>query len=252
MMTPWLVRCAFCILAAGVALGWLPSSVWAQRPETGTALKPLRGEELVDSLTGSREKPILIDTRELPPLPAPSFDPATLRDPAATLPELPANKSLRMPLASSIFLFGQVQKDQDWMPLPATGRMIGDTGVAWKLPSLAGAELLFRCGPEMTYERVLRSPDRSALPLRSQWLRLDLQARWSLLGPVGLECQGTAIPALADYERDRIIQDIRAVVPVGKSGQLQFGAKRIWENNAADSKPWSEETQIYGGFRLGW
>jgi len=39
---------------------------------------------------------------------------------------------------------------------------------------------------------------------------------------------------------------------VGKSGQFQLGAKRIWENNPADSKPWSEETQFYTGFKLGW
>jgi len=249
-MTPRLVRCALWILAVGGGLGWSAHSCWAQPPETGLELKPLQRAEPLDPLAGARERPILLEPWELPP--APSVDPANLRDQPASQLDLPANKSLRVPLANSIFLYGQVQKDQDWMPLLTTGKMIGDTGVAWKLPSLAGAELLFRCGPEMTYEKALRAPDRSSVPLRSQWLRLDLQARWSLLGPVGLECQGTAIPALSDYERDRIIQDIRAVVPVGKSGQFQLGAKRIWENNPADSKPWSEETQFYGGFKLGW
>ncbi len=249
-MTHLLVRCAFCVLAAGGGMGWSALSCWAQPPDTEPALKPLPRAEPLDPQAGAQEKPILMELWELPP--APSFDPANLRDQPATQLDLLANKSLSVPLANSIFLFGQVQKDQDWMPLPTTGKMIGDTGVAWKLPSLAGAELLFRCGPEMTYEKALRSPDRSGVPVRSQWLRLDLQARWSLLGPVGLECQGTAIPALSDYERDRIIQDIRAVVPVGKSGQFQLGAKRIWENNPADAKPWSEETQFYGGLKLGW
>jgi hypothetical protein len=250
-MATSLIRRAFCILLVSFGMAWCTSAAWTQVPETGAALKPLRGGEPLDPLAGAREKPLLMVPWDPPPL-STSLDPAVPGGPSATESELPANKSLRVPLADSIFLFGQVQKDQDWMPLPTTGRMIGDTGFAWKLPNLAGAELLFRCGPEMTYDKALRSPDRSVMPVRSQWLRLDLQARWSLLGPVGLECQGTAIPALADYERDRIIQDIRAVVPVGKSGQLQLGAKRIWENNPADSKPWSEETQFYAGFKLGW
>jgi hypothetical protein len=250
-MASSLIRHAFCILVVCVGMGWCTSVAWAQLPETGPALKPLRGGEPLDALAGAREKPLLMEPWEPRPLTAPT-DPALPPATSAAESDLPASKSLRVPLVDSIFLFGQVQKDQDWMPLPTTGRMIGDTGFGCKLPSLAGAELLFRCGPEMTYDRALRSPDRSATLVRSQWLRLDLQARWSLLGPVGLECQGTAIPALADYERDRIIQDIRAVVPVGKSGQFQLGAKRIWENNPADSKPWSEETQFYTGFKLGW
>jgi hypothetical protein len=205
----------------------------------------------LDPLIDGQQKAILKEPWELSPPPATSGAPGSPRDDTTAPPALPKDSSLRLPLAGPVFLFGQVQKGEDWMPVPATGKMIGDTGLACKLPNLAGAEMLFRLGPEMTYDKAFKSTDRSALPVRPQWLRLDLQARWSLLGPVGLECQGTALPALADFERDRIIQDIRAVVPLGKSGQFQLGAKHTWEN-VNDSKPWNEATQFYGGFKLGW
>ena len=67
-----------------------------------------------------------------------------------------------------------------------------------------------------------------------------------------MEWQSAACPGVADGERDRLIQDVRAVLPLGKSGQFQLGAKRIWENTAEPKNPWAEMTQFYTGFKLGW
>jgi hypothetical protein len=128
--------------------------------------------------------------------------------------------------------------------------MLGQAGVAWKLPVGDAAELLFRCGPEMTYGDLFR-PDRQQAPLRPQWLRLEVQGRWPLLGPLGLECQGAVRPALDPGERDSIDRDLRLVFPMGRSGQWQLGARRRWENGG-DAKTGSEDRLLYGGFRLAW
>jgi hypothetical protein len=223
----------------------------AEPPDSGTDLQRSLGGSFLDPLAGGPLKPAAKEPWELAPLPTNPASPGLPHDDASAPPVLPKESSLRLPLAGPVYLFGQVQKGDDWMPLATSDKMIGDTGVACKLPSLAGAELMFRLGPEMTYDKAFKASDRSAVGVRPQWLRLDLQARWWLLGPVGLECQGTALPALADYEHDRLIQDIRAVIPFGKSGQFQLGAKHTWEN-VNESKPWNEGTQFYGGFKLGW
>jgi hypothetical protein len=251
MTTHGTSRSAFILFAFSAGMGICTRAVQAEPPRSEPEPPSLLGVRPLDPFAELTDW--LAPKRSADPVPLATtpFDPFAPRRSGPGQPELPTNKSLRLSLGDSLFLYGQVQKDQDWMPLATTNRMIGDTGVAWKLPNLAGAELLFRCGPEMTYDKAFKSPDRSPGSVRPQWLKLDLQARWSLLGPVGLECEGTALPALTDLERDRIIQDIRAVVPVGRSGQFQLGAKHIWEN-ASDSKSWSEGTQFYGGFKLGW
>jgi hypothetical protein len=156
-----------------------------------------------------------------------------------------------LPLTGPVFLFGQVQKGEEWMATPGS-KVVGDTGLACKLPVGSGADLLFRLGPEFSYENLNRPADRAALPVQPRWLRVDVEAHWALLGPVGVEWQGAAWPAVADGERDRLVQDVRAVIPLGKSGQFRLGAKRIWENTADTKSPWAEATQFYGGFKIGW
>jgi hypothetical protein len=186
---------------------------------------------------------------ELSPLPTTSFEPGVIQEDSALKGGW--RKEQILPLTGPVFLFGQVQKGEEWMAAPGA-KMVGDTGVACKLPSLIGADLLFRCGPELTYDGAVKPADRSVVPVQPRWLRLDLQARWSVLGPLGVEWQGAASPGVADGERDRLIQDVRAVLPLGKNGQFQLGAKRIWENTAEPKNPWAEMTQFYTGFKIGW
>ena len=226
------------------AVGWLPMCLQAE-PPADLPFPPSLGGLPGDPLAGASRRSIFDLPDEPPPLPTTSWEPGGQRE------DLPFPKNLQVPLAGSVYFFGQVQKGEEWQIARAGGKMVGDGGLGLKLPSLAGADLLFKCGPEMSYDGTLKAADRSSLPIRPQWVRLDLQARWSFLGPVGLECQGTALPAFGDTERDRLIQDVRAVIPVGKNGQFQLGAKHTWEY-ITDTKPWAEATQFYGGFKLGW
>jgi hypothetical protein len=164
----------------------------------------------------------------------------------------PRDQAFRIPLAGAVFLFGQAEKDN--LALSQGSRVIGQTGVTWKLPVQAGLELLLSCGPEVTYVDVLRTDraqDRSLLPFQTRLLRVDLQCRWQLLGQVGLECQGSVCPALNPGEPDAFHEDLRLAFPLTRGGQFLLGAKHYWEK-AADVKPSPESGQLYGDIRLIW
>ncbi|MFL5243277.1 MAG: hypothetical protein ACJ8FY_14320 [Gemmataceae bacterium] len=164
------------------------------------------------------------------------------------------DKALRVPLAGSVFLFGQARKADEMADSQATKFTGGQTGVGWGIPIQNNAELLFRCGPQVTANDAARSgpsQDRSALPFSAQYLRLDVEGRWLLMGQLTLEWQGAITPAFNSFERDMIQHDLRLVFPLGQTGQLQMGTKHYWENKA-DSKTWEEGGQLYGGFRLKW
>src|SRR5262249_45436299 len=57
---------------------------------------------------------------------------------------------LQVPLAGSIFVFGQVRSDSDGTAFP-DARKVGDTGFGCKLPLGEHAEMVLRCGPEFTF-----------------------------------------------------------------------------------------------------
>jgi hypothetical protein len=164
----------------------------------------------------------------------------------------PHDQAIRIPLAGAVFLFGQAEKDS--LAPAQSSRVIGQTGVSWKLPVQPGLELLLSCGPEVTYTDVLRTDhtqDRSLLPFQTRLLRVDVQCRWQVLGQVGLECQGSVCPALNPGEQDAFHQDLHLAFPLTRGGQFLLGAKRYWEK-AADVKPAPDTGQLYGDVRLIW
>jgi hypothetical protein len=162
-------------------------------------------------------------------------------------------EALGLPFAGSVALFREL-KGGDGFAASPDSKIVGGSGLSCKLPIHPGAALVVSAGPAMTYlglPGTSRAPDRTGLPLQSRLLRLEAQCRWPLMGPVGLECQGTACPALSAGERDRLNQDLRVVCPLGHGGQLRIGAKRSWEVGG-DPRPGTDAMQFYGGFRLRW
>jgi hypothetical protein len=160
---------------------------------------------------------------------------------------------LQLPLTGPVYLFGQVRSPDGSAPSPDS-KLVGSTGLGCNVPLTSRVELLFGCGPELTYlgaARGGRAPDHPTLPWQPQLFRLDVQCRCPLWGAWGLECQGAACPAFNAWERDQLNQDVRLVCPMGKGGQLQLGAKHFWQASG-EPKPGTEGMQLYGGFRLGW
>jgi hypothetical protein len=162
---------------------------------------------------------------------------------------------LRLPLlADSLFLFSEAKGNEEAGSSPKASSLGAQTGVALGLPAPKDAELWLRCGSQFSAKGSQgpdHAPDPWALPFSSQLLRLEVEGRWSFLGPLRLEWQGAASPAVTALEHDRLEHDLRLVCPLGEIGQLQMGTKHLWENKS-ESKPWSESGQLYGGFRLKW
>jgi len=168
---------------------------------------------------------------------------AAWEDPLARR-EWQSDQAWRCPLAGPLFAFGQLganstetaQKDM---------KVAGKYGLGCKWAPVEGAELTLRGGPSLTYTDPLR-PERTQE--KSEWL-VEVQARWPLFGPVGLEYQGTASPALTPLDHDWLSHDVRLAVPVGAAGKFKVGAKTRWDD-AVNAKPAPDATQLYLGLEL--
>jgi hypothetical protein len=162
-------------------------------------------------------------------------------------------EGLQVPVGGPLLIFGHVTGGVEAVAVP-DAQMIGDTGLACRVPLRDCSELRFCCGPQVSYLEPSR-PGHTAegllSPVRTQWLHLQLQWRWLLLRQVGLECQSGACPALNPSEHDLISQDMRLVFLLGKAGEFAVGGGCYWENGA-DGKVGTEGTQFFGGLRLAW
>jgi hypothetical protein len=154
-------------------------------------------------------------------------------------------QALRLQLYGPLFAFGQVgagNKQAAAEELKVSGR----TGVGCKLPSLFGAEMQLRGGSQMT----CTDPQRPERLKEHSELLFEVQYRQPLFGRIGLEYQGTAVPAFDPTARDRIDQDLGLAMPVGGAGKLRLGAKHRWEN-LPTPKPGADGMQLYLGLELG-
>jgi hypothetical protein len=164
------------------------------------------------------------------------------QDPLAR-PEWKTDQAWRFSLPGPLFAFGQLaggsteaQRDM---------KIAGKYGLGCKLEPMQGAEFTLRTGPALTYTDPLR-PDFTKE--KSEFL-VEMLARVPLLGPLGLEYQGTASPALTPLEHDWLSHDLRLAAPVGADGKLRLGAKCRWDD-AANSKPLPDALQLYLGFEF--
>jgi hypothetical protein len=153
-------------------------------------------------------------------------------------------ESLRLSLGSSVYVFGQMGAGCESLSTQELN-VVGRTGVACKLPPWLGGDVQLRGGPVVSYTDPLQ-PFR--MRERSEFL-VEIQGRWPLLGLLNLEYSGTAIPALNPTEHDRLRQDLRFALPLGKTGRIQLGAKHNWENLAVP-KPLTDGMEVYLGFSV--
>jgi hypothetical protein len=141
-------------------------------------------------------------------------------------------------------LFGQVGANCESVDSQEI-RLSGRTGLSCRLSPWQRAEVVLQGGPSLSCADPLR-PVR--MQEHSEFL-FEVQCRWYLLGPVKLEYSGTATPALAPTEHDRINQDVRFAFPIGAAGQLQLGAKHNWEHLTVP-KPLTDSGQLYFGLEM--
>ncbi len=175
------------------------------------------------------------------------FDPASVWDDQVRQRAWKRDDSWRYSLTGQFFVFGQLGANSD-EAAQADAKVNGRTGVACKLPlSLLGdGEVQLRSGPSLTYTDPFRT-DRTRE--KSEWL-LEVQGRLSLVAGVGLEYEGSMIPALTPYDKQSINQDIRLAFPLGDNGKFKLGAKRHWESFLQDARSGTDSTELYFGIEL--
>jgi hypothetical protein len=157
-----------------------------------------------------------------------------------------ADHAWRLPVLGPVFVFGQFGAAPD----PVTTdelKMQGKTGVGCKIPVPYGIEVQLRGGPSLSYGD---PPGPNGTGVALSELYVELKCHCPLPGQLGLDYQGSAVPALSPLERDRINQDLGLALPVGDTGTLRLGAKHQWESTPTP-KPWRDGMQLYVGFELG-
>jgi hypothetical protein len=164
------------------------------------------------------------------------------------LPAVPhawaTNETLKVEMFGPFFLYGQFGATSDSTENQRLS-MTGRTGVACKLVPWQKAEVLLRGGPVMRY-----ADPSDPVPVEEQTrLALELRASTPLVGPLKVEYNGTALPALTSLERERINQDFRLAVQFNADTQVHVGTRYRWEG-PFDATPLAERMQLYLGMTL--
>jgi hypothetical protein len=149
-----------------------------------------------------------------------------------------------VPLSGPVYLFGEVTMLGEYSADQAM-RVVGKTGVLWRVPVGEGAPVEVRGGPAVKYNDALRV-DRSGEQGSVLW---EVKAKAPLVGPIGLEYIGEALPGTTPEDRSQLKQDLSLFLPVS-GGKLKLGAKHRWdgteETRAADGF-----MQVYLGIEIG-
>ena len=119
------------------------------------------------------------------------------------------------------------------------------TGLACKLP-VPALDVQLRGGPSLS----CTDPQRAERTQAHSEMLVEVVARCPLWNGVGLEYQGSAVPALAPTDHDHVDHDMRLALPLGRFGQLRLGAKHHWENTGT-ARPGADGTQFYLSFGIG-
>jgi hypothetical protein len=158
-----------------------------------------------------------------------------------------AEQNLQVPVAGALYVYGQVSANYNtWTAQQKS--LSGRTGVGFKLKPLANSEIVLSGGSVTNYSADPLQPMR--LPVEKSQLIVELQARYSLLGALKLEYQGSAMPALDPLDHNRVQQDFRFALPLGSLGDVRVGAKHQWEDVPGPPRPWTDGMQLYFGLGL--
>jgi hypothetical protein len=155
-----------------------------------------------------------------------------------------ADEAWKLALYGPLSVYGQLGAGLT----PATAQEMkvnGRTGLAYRLP-VPVLDVQLRGGPVVS----CTDPQRGERAQAHSEVLVEVVARWALGQSIGLEYQGSATPALAPAEHDRINHDLRLALPLGRIGQLKLGARHHWESEGA-ARSWADGTELYLSFGIG-
>jgi len=152
--------------------------------------------------------------------------------------------TVKMPLNDRFFLVGQLGANSDDADRQAY-KVVGRTGIGWKLPPWLGGEIQIRGGRSVTnYDSTIVDtvPER----IRSFY---EINTKWPVWRIFNLEYTQETHFAGAPDEHDTLNQDVRLAMPLSDTGQFHIGAKYYRYLDGAPTTPWLERLQFYLGLQ---
>lgn len=150
-----------------------------------------------------------------------------------------------IPVTGPLYLFTEVSLGGEFAA-DQFMKVIGKTGMLWKLPVGEGPAIELRGGPTLKYNDALR-PEKSRDQAAMLW---ELKARSPLIGPLNLEYLAEALPGLTAEERGQFNQDVNLFIPIS-GGKVKFGAKHRWEPGMPELRASNTLMQLYLGVEIG-
>lgn len=133
---------------------------------------------------------------------------------------------VHVPVTGPIYVFGQFNLNGEYAA-DQDMRVIGRTGLSYRVP-VSGRPFELRGGPSIRVLDALRAEQARD---QAQFL-LEVQCRWPLMGTLGLEYDGSALPAMTPLDRPQLRHDVGLALPVAGNGKLKFGAKQQWQGES--------------------
>lgn len=151
-----------------------------------------------------------------------------------------------VPMVGPFYVFGCVEMGGDYAA-DQNVRMIGRTGVLWKAQLTDKSAIEVRGGPSVRYNDALRLEK-----VRDQGSMMwEFKAKAPLvLGPLGVEYLGEALPAVTPVDRSQVNSDLALYLPVS-GGKVKLGARHRWEDGNQEARSSSNFMQWYLGIEIG-
>ena len=152
--------------------------------------------------------------------------------------------TVKMPINDRFFIVGQFGANSDDTDRQAY-KVVGRTGIGWKLPSWLGGEIQIRGGKSMTnYD----SSTADIIPDKAHTF-YEINTKWPVWRIFNLEyTQETQFASTSD-EHDKMNQDFRVAMPISDTGQFHIGAKYYRYLDGSATTPWLERLQFYLGLQ---
>jgi hypothetical protein len=150
-----------------------------------------------------------------------------------------------VPLSGPLYVFTEVTLGGEYSA-DQMMKVIGKSGLLWRMPIGEGTALEVRGGPTVKYNDALR-PEKARDQAAMLW---ELKARCPLIGPLNLEYLGEALPGLTPEERGQLNQDVNLFVPIS-GGKVKFGAKHRWDPGQPEMRTATGLMQLYMGIEIG-
>lgn len=150
-----------------------------------------------------------------------------------------------VPVSGPLHLFTEVSLGGEYAADQAM-KVVGKTGFLWKMAIGEGAPVEVRGGPTVKYNDAL-NPVRGKEQAAMLW---EVKAKTPLVGPLGLEYLGEAMPGTTPEEHAQLKQNLNLYLPIS-GGKLKLGAKHKWDVGQQEARTTGGLMELYLGIEIG-